>query len=312
MDIKQISVTPEMARELLKLNTDNRRLREHHIKYLADEITRGAWVVSLDPIAVSTEGVLLNGQHRLSAVVLADKPADMMFAKFVNKEVYDVTDRGLQRTLSDVTTFSPGFCAETGLIHFAIHGYGRRVPIDVIRDIAVWWRPAHDAITAGAKANPTFLGHSSLRVGFGLRWAVEEQEANRKYVADQFHALLHFDTQRMSHATSRVYKRMNSRDRGRGYNGSRTDRLLLATEVFFAMRPGSRDLTPMNVNMDERTKEVCDWLSRMEAAYQAAPKDGHPYLFTKPKAARKGAAEATKQTTVAQKRSPRDIQIAGS
>lgn len=72
-------VTPEWAAKILATqNTKNRRINPKWVKLLASEITRGAFITTHEGIAFDEDGILLDGQQRLSAVVLANKPIEIM------------------------------------------------------------------------------------------------------------------------------------------------------------------------------------------------------------------------------------------
>lgn len=63
-------VTPKMAAEWLKLNTANRKLRRWWASAIASAIKRGEYVCTHQGVAFSASGVLLDGQHRLVAIVV--------------------------------------------------------------------------------------------------------------------------------------------------------------------------------------------------------------------------------------------------
>ena len=72
---EEMTVTAEMARHWLARNTLNRRLSAIRVRQLADAMIRGEWRISTDAVGFEgpiEHGRLVNGQHRLSALVLAD------------------------------------------------------------------------------------------------------------------------------------------------------------------------------------------------------------------------------------------------
>ena len=280
MNIKEIVMTPAMAKALLLKNTNNRSLREHQTQYLARELKRDAWITNLDPIAVSTEGVLLNGQHRLSAIVRANKAAKVLFTDDADPSVFPVIDRGLGRTVADATGLTNSLVADAVLIAYFLTGDRARVPVDKIQDIVEWWKPTHDALQEAARSrNVLYLSNASVRLGFGLRWAVETAPANRKYVLDQYSAMVLGEPDRLSKATFKTWQKLMGRRPGKGAVGTKLNRMMVACEIFFTMRPGQANKDPYNANMDQRMEEMADWLARTEEAYLAAPKGDHPYLY---------------------------------
>jgi hypothetical protein len=96
------SVTPEKAQELLRANTHNRRLRQGYVDRLADAIRRGEWELNGEPIQIAVNGILLNGQHRLMAIVEADVAAELIVVRNLSPAAQDTIDTGSARRLSDV------------------------------------------------------------------------------------------------------------------------------------------------------------------------------------------------------------------
>src|SRR5262245_63514371 len=73
-----VDVTPELASNWLsECNTHNRKLVEAHVERLAREMKADRWKLTHQGIAFSTKHVLLDGQHRLWAVVMSEKTIPM-------------------------------------------------------------------------------------------------------------------------------------------------------------------------------------------------------------------------------------------
>lgn len=72
---KEVTITPKMAKEMLKMNCINRPLSQTTINAYAYDMKMGNWHKDSDSaIAFDTEGKLRNGQHRLNAIIKAGKP----------------------------------------------------------------------------------------------------------------------------------------------------------------------------------------------------------------------------------------------
>lgn len=95
-------VTPEMATALLAVNKRNRPIRKARVERYAREMASGHWQLNGETIIVSNEGNLLNGQHRLEAVVKAGVPVWMMVTRGVPEKAFSTMDAGLTRTAGDV------------------------------------------------------------------------------------------------------------------------------------------------------------------------------------------------------------------
>jgi hypothetical protein len=64
-------ITPDMAADLLAVNVSNRNVRQRRVDQYARDMQVGRWQPTGEPITISDTGKLLNGQHRLMAVVQA-------------------------------------------------------------------------------------------------------------------------------------------------------------------------------------------------------------------------------------------------
>lgn len=102
MDITQEKITPEMAQEYLKFNTENYRSlsKDRVISYAAD-MKNGRWQFNGESIKFSENGQLIDGQHRLQAIIRAGVPVDMLVIRGVKDDV-DIYDIGAQRSLGQI------------------------------------------------------------------------------------------------------------------------------------------------------------------------------------------------------------------
>lgn len=100
-----INVTPDLAASWLNGNTVNRKIREAAVNQYASDMIAGRWTLTNDAICFSPEGLLLNGQHRLNAVVAADETVAMLVMRNVPVEVMGNMDAGIKRTGSDFFGF---------------------------------------------------------------------------------------------------------------------------------------------------------------------------------------------------------------
>lgn len=62
-------VTPQLAQSWLNDNAHNRTINEERITVLCRKIEAGEWNEKGNPIEVTDTGHLINGQHRLTAIV---------------------------------------------------------------------------------------------------------------------------------------------------------------------------------------------------------------------------------------------------
>ena len=69
MQFKVINITPAVAARWLKKNGLNRKQSNPHIKRLADKMASGNWITNGQTISFDIDGNLIDGQHRLAAIV---------------------------------------------------------------------------------------------------------------------------------------------------------------------------------------------------------------------------------------------------
>lgn len=107
MNIQKILVTPEMAQSILSTNKHNRKIRETAILKFSREMINGNWKEDTgELIKISDSGVLLDGQHRLQAVVKANKAIYFHIANGLNESILPYLDTGNIRTAGDVFKFN--------------------------------------------------------------------------------------------------------------------------------------------------------------------------------------------------------------
>jgi hypothetical protein len=128
---KREHVTPEIAQTYLDLNTHNRPLNKGYVRELAQELEQGRWLATHQGIAYGTNGVLLDGQHRLAAIVQAGIPADLLVSRDVDPEAFHAIDQHRRRTagqiltMDGVTTDAPRHAAMARAILQVVEGQHR-------------------------------------------------------------------------------------------------------------------------------------------------------------------------------------------
>jgi len=94
-------ITPEVAKEMLKRNTGNRGLSNSHLIFLSKEMTEGRWLFDGQPIRFTDGGKLLDGQHRLNAVINSGESQDFLIVTGIESDSFKVMDTGKNRNGSD-------------------------------------------------------------------------------------------------------------------------------------------------------------------------------------------------------------------
>ncbi len=107
--VTRMAITPEMAVNWLeKVNTHNRPLSDAHVARLARDMKEGNWLLTHQGIAFAPDGTLLDGQHRLWAIVEANVSVEMHVWFNVTPEALMAVDTGKTRGLADVLHLGGG------------------------------------------------------------------------------------------------------------------------------------------------------------------------------------------------------------
>lgn len=94
-------VDPALAKLLLEKNRTNRLLRSRHVDKYAEIMKAGQWLLNNDAIVVSCDDALLNGQHRLHAVIKSGCTVKMLMLWHADPRSFETMDRALTRSVAD-------------------------------------------------------------------------------------------------------------------------------------------------------------------------------------------------------------------
>lgn len=95
-------ISPAVAKDLLEKNTTNRSISEKTAGRYAADMKAGRWINNGQGIILSNEGELLDGQHRLRAIIASGTTLSMLVVRGVAKETFATMDSGKPRSLADV------------------------------------------------------------------------------------------------------------------------------------------------------------------------------------------------------------------
>jgi hypothetical protein len=102
-----VTATRAIVDELLAANTENRKVRPLHKRYLRDLVEAGHFTVTNQGIGVDVDGVMIDGQHRLEAIAAAGyPPVQFTLVYGLPRAARAAVDQGFNRTLSDVLHFA--------------------------------------------------------------------------------------------------------------------------------------------------------------------------------------------------------------
>lgn len=102
-------VTPRMAETWLESNTSNRRLSDRLVQKFAGMMKAGLWHYDGSPIRFDTEGKLIDGQHRLWALLESGTEQDFLVLTGLSPESFMTIDTGKSRSFGDILSIAhPG------------------------------------------------------------------------------------------------------------------------------------------------------------------------------------------------------------
>jgi hypothetical protein len=132
------TITPDDAAAMLAHMVGNRPLRNAVVRRFAREMLADAWRINGEPIIIANTGKVLDGQHRLNAIIMAEKPVRLMVVEGVPEEFMPTIDTGAVRTFADVLT---------------IEGKTERAT-NVAAAVRLWWRWENGLVTKKGGETP--------------------------------------------------------------------------------------------------------------------------------------------------------------
>lgn len=87
------------------MGAENRRVRQSHIDYLASQMKAGLWRITHQGIAFDKNGKMIDGQHRMWAVIESNTPIEIYVSRGVEPEDIAAVDSGLARDYVDVAHY---------------------------------------------------------------------------------------------------------------------------------------------------------------------------------------------------------------
>jgi len=104
VEFEIVEVTPRMAAELLEHNIHNRNIREQVWRKYARDMLAGKWIVA-ESIKVDWNGRIIDGQHRLIAVIESGVTVQMMIVRNLDPDAQAAIDAGAKRSTADALRF---------------------------------------------------------------------------------------------------------------------------------------------------------------------------------------------------------------
>jgi len=99
---KMMVITPERAAKWLEAGEPNRKIKDAQLRRLVGVINRGEWDENNgETIKISPDGGVVDGQHRLWAIIETNKSVRALVAFNVPSDSFDTIDTGVGRSALD-------------------------------------------------------------------------------------------------------------------------------------------------------------------------------------------------------------------
>lgn len=95
------TITPDMAEKLLAKNTHNRNPKVSNLKKVVRALENGEWKLNGEAIKIALNGDILDGQHRLLAIVQTGLPMTTLIIRGLENDTQETMDGGSPRTAAD-------------------------------------------------------------------------------------------------------------------------------------------------------------------------------------------------------------------
>lgn len=95
-------ITPTMAKKYLETSRGNRPISQDTVRSYAKTMMDGKWRLNGVPIIFDSEKRLLDGHHRLHAIIAANRAIEMSVTYGVDSDVFTTYDCGRHRSLGQI------------------------------------------------------------------------------------------------------------------------------------------------------------------------------------------------------------------
>lgn len=177
-----VLIDPDLAAKMLERSGGNRQVSQHIVNRYAKAMAAGEWALNGESVVIDEHEVVLDGQHRLWAVIQSGASVRMLVVRGARRDSFATIDCGKGRTPADALS-ATGRANTTILnsvlawLQFYERAAGRSGWLSMIgRD-----KTSHADIVAYADQNPD-------AGGIGMRMFMRVRRANRMIPAGPFGA----------------------------------------------------------------------------------------------------------------------------
>lgn len=226
MDLKRstpeshvMTITPEIAKELLATSPGNRQLRVGYVDNLAGAMKRGEWRVTSQGIGIDVNGRLRDAHHRLNACIKSGASFQSLVVLGMPENAYEVTDTGINRTLADRMDVDQRIAEIYRLAGDLM--YGRLPTSDQIRPfVESGLGNAAQKLLAYCRTSKKYFSSAGMKLAACITLM---NSGDADYVLRQYRALCLFDLDALSQSAKALVRQVNN---GKTYAAGRQREVL--------------------------------------------------------------------------------------
>jgi len=170
-----VTVTPVMANAMLCHNTGNRTVREPNVQKYIKLLTNKEWKLTHQGIAFDVNGKLIDGQHRLMAIVRSGISAEMMVTHGLPTDSEQGMDQGARRSAADLLHETPKIAELINLAARLLTGESSPTPA-TLQKIRPAILPFGEKIMAEYGGNTTFFASAPMKLAAVARMIFDKDE----------------------------------------------------------------------------------------------------------------------------------------
>ena len=168
-EVREIS--PEVASEMLKRNYTNRNITKSNVRFLSKQMKEGQWLFDGQPIRFDKFDRLLDGQHRLTAIIDSKTTQKFLVVSGLSEKTFTVMDTGKNRSSGD-----------------ALSIMGVSYPNSIASGIRLILK--HNVGLHGVTGSDSKISNSKVVDFFNENKSIESKAKNCQYLSKNFMSVL--------------------------------------------------------------------------------------------------------------------------
>lgn len=241
------SITPELAAKMLATSVKNRDLRQSWVKSLAASMRRGEWLLSPQGIAFNTAGHLIDGHHRLNAVVRSGVTVQMSVTLGVATAAMLVLDQGVGRTIADVLELDKRVAQPMRLAASIAFNENKPTPKQVETLVATPLHGILQGLNGCCGTINKYFSSAPMRLAACI---CVMQGHDETFIFEQYRALVLMDYERLTPASQSLMRQATIGGRGAVQASLTSDTLARGMRIF---DPSNQHLLKIQVTAEHAT-----------------------------------------------------------